>query len=459
MAAECNARIKLLRKVQGDEGVIGEFLIRQEKDPDALPMDIRIASVGNVDSGKSTLLGVLLTGEADDGRGRTRTRVFRHPHELETGRTSSVSIQVIGFDVDGNIVNKDLIKKPSEMELLEKAVKTITFVDLAGHEKYLKTTIFGLLGHVPQAGMLVVAANQGVLQMTKEHLGLLVAINLPFFVVMTKIDLSPTNKTRETEEELKKLLKMPGIYKVPYVIKNQNDVIVAAKNFHGKNVVPIFKVSSVTLEGFDLLTSFLNLLSPVSLIDKNLLKIKANDVFKAHVDDIFNVKGVGTVVSAFVESGQVTPDTNVVIGPLKNGEFRRVRIKSIQYKRMFVDKAIAGQSATFALKGIKHEEVRKGMILHDLSKIPRPASRFVADVFVLYHSTTIRKGYSPVIHCSSIRQAARIIDMDKEFLTTGSKATVTFEFLYNPEAISPGMKLVFREGRTKGIGKIIKILN
>ena len=66
----------------------------------------RVAVVGNVDAGKSTLLGVLTHGELDNGRGTARQRLFRHKHEMETGRTSSVGNDILGFDGNGEVVNK-----------------------------------------------------------------------------------------------------------------------------------------------------------------------------------------------------------------------------------------------------------------------------------------------------------------------------------------------------------------
>lgn len=66
----------------------------------------RVAVIGNVDAGKSTLLGVLTHGELDNGRGFARQKLFRHKHEMESGRTSSVGNDILGFDSCGNVVNK-----------------------------------------------------------------------------------------------------------------------------------------------------------------------------------------------------------------------------------------------------------------------------------------------------------------------------------------------------------------
>ena len=69
-------------------------------------ISFRVAVVGNVDAGKSTLLGVLTHGDLDNGRGLARQKLFRHKHELESGRTSSVGNDILGFDCQGKVVNK-----------------------------------------------------------------------------------------------------------------------------------------------------------------------------------------------------------------------------------------------------------------------------------------------------------------------------------------------------------------
>ena len=71
-------------------------------------------------------------------------------------------------------------------------------IDLCGHEKYLKTTMFGLSGLYPQYAMLVIGANMGVSRMTKEHIGIAMSLKIPMFVVITKIDLAPENVYTET---------------------------------------------------------------------------------------------------------------------------------------------------------------------------------------------------------------------------------------------------------------------
>mmetsp|Transcript_27737 Transcript_27737/g.20125 ORF Transcript_27737/g.20125 Transcript_27737/m.20125 type:complete len:121 (-) Transcript_27737:848-1210(-) len=88
--------------------------------------------------------------------------------------------------------------------------KIITFLDLCGHEKYLKTTMFGLVGLMPDYGMIVVGANMGVSRMTKEHLGISLALNIPIFIIITKIDIAPPEVYAETIKTLMKILKSPS---------------------------------------------------------------------------------------------------------------------------------------------------------------------------------------------------------------------------------------------------------
>lgn len=126
------------------------------------PFPCRVAVVGNVDAGKSTLLGVLTHGELDNGRGFARQKLFRHKHEIESGRTSSVGNDILGFDSEGNVVNKPDSHGGSLewTKICEKSTKVITFIDLAGHEKYLKTTVFGMTGHLPDFCMLMVGSKK-----------------------------------------------------------------------------------------------------------------------------------------------------------------------------------------------------------------------------------------------------------------------------------------------------------
>ena len=116
-----------------------------------------VAVLGPVEAGKSTLLGVLMDGQLDNGRGQARLNLLRHRHELVSGRTSSISHGFLGFDKTGKVVNYETCG--SIQEICEASAKLLTLIDLAGHRKYLKTTVFGLTAYQPELAMLVVGTD------------------------------------------------------------------------------------------------------------------------------------------------------------------------------------------------------------------------------------------------------------------------------------------------------------
>ncbi|NHJ33477.1 MAG: elongation factor 1-alpha [Asgard group archaeon] len=451
MAHELNADITVLREREGEIGKVAEVLVRKLAEEEFL--EIRIAVAGNVDSGKSTLVGVLTQGNLDNGRGLARVNVFRHKHEIETGRTSSISQQIMGYDSKGLIVNYDSIGEQSWTKIIEGSSKVLTFIDLGGHEKYLKTTLFGLTGHKPDYVLLVVGANMGVVGMTKEHLGIALALKVPIVIVVTKTDICPKHILEQTLDNLTKLLKMPGSNKIPIIMRNDDDVVVSAKNLLSGRISPIVLISNVTGENLDILRKFLNLLPAHKVWEEYI-----DEPVEYQIDETFSVTGVGTVVAGTLMSGIVTIDDELLIGPDEFGNFSEVKIRSIQNKRIPVKRVVAGQTATFALRRIQRSAIRKGMVLLGKDAKFKAAKEFEAEVLVLYHSTTIQKNYQAVIHCGTIRQTAKITKMNKEVIRTGDKAKVRFRFLYYPEFLKKSRQIIFREGKTKGIGKITKII-
>lgn len=244
-----------------DKDCSGKVLIRQNPASVENVIETRIAVVGNVDAGKSSMLGVLVKGDLDDGRGKARVNLFRHKHEIETGRTSSVGMEIMGFDSHGQVVASDTPgRKLSWEEIGKRSAKVITFTDLAGHERYLRTTVFGLLSSSPNYCLLMVAANNGLIGMSKEHLGIALALNVPVMVVITKIDICPPHILEQTITQITKILKSPGARKIPIFINNRDECINTATQFVSQRITPIFQVSNVTGQNLDLVRTFLNIL-------------------------------------------------------------------------------------------------------------------------------------------------------------------------------------------------------
>ncbi|KAI7690326.1 GTP-binding protein 1 [Sarcoptes scabiei] len=454
ITASVGANLILLCRKQIDHSsnfYVYECLVRRKSKDDDF-QEVRIAVVGNVDSGKSTLLGVLTHCELDNGRGLARQKLFRHKHEIETGRTSSIGNDILGFDSSGKIVNKPTTHGNAQQwsKICEESSKVITFIDLAGHEKYLKTTIFGMTSHSPDYALLMIGANAGIIGMTKEHLGVTLALNIPVFVVITKIDMCPANILQSTISSLKKILKSPGCRKIPILVESDEDVVISATNFVSERLCPIFQVSNVEGTNLDYLKKFLNLLcSRAHNFD--------NSPAEFQIDEIYSVPGVGTVVSGLSIKGVIKANDILLLGPDSLGNYHNVAIKSIHRKRLAVKEVRSGQTASFALKKVKKNEVRKGMMMLCPSLNPKSFWEFEGEILVLHHPTTITARYQAMVHCGGIRQTAQILSMNQNCLRTGDKAKVHFRFIKNPEYLTVGTKLIFREGRTKAIGTVTKL--
>ncbi|KAF2161338.1 hypothetical protein M409DRAFT_28375 [Zasmidium cellare ATCC 36951] len=455
-----NSEVDVGNETKKERGCVGKLMIRRRPTDVDDTIETRIAVVGNVDAGKSTLLGVLVKGGLDDGRGKARVNLFRHKHEIESGRTSSVGMEIMGFDTKGEVVVSGVPgRKLSWEEIGKRSAKVISFTDLAGHERYLRTTVFGLLSSEPNYCLLMVAANNGLIGMSKEHLGIALALNVPVMVVITKIDMTPPHILQQTLTQLTKILKSPGARKIPIFIKNREECINTATQFVSQRICPIFQVSNVTGECLDLVREFLNILPHHGKYD-------VDAPFEFHINDTFSVPFVGTVVSGVVKSGVVHAGDTVLVGPDSLGQFTSTTIRSIERKRIGVPACSAGQSASFALRRVRRKDVRKGMVVL-LAKSdtnpnlpaaqPKVHREFVAEVLILSHATTIRTKYQAMLHVGPVSQTCAIIDIDRAYIRTGDRATVAFRFVQRPEFLAVGDRILFREGRTKGLGIVKQV--
>uniref|UniRef100_A0A8C1VB90 GTP binding protein 2 n=1 Tax=Cyprinus carpio TaxID=7962 RepID=A0A8C1VB90_CYPCA len=459
MAEKVGADITVLREREVDYDSdephrIAEVLIRKVPD-DQQFLDLRVAVLGNVDSGKSTLLGVLTQGELDNGRGRARLNLFRHLHEIQTGRTSSISIEILGFDSRGEVVNYS--ESRTAEEICESASKMITFIDLAGHHKYLKTTIFGLTSYCPDFAMLVVSANTGIAGTTREHLGLAMALKVPIFIVVSKVDLCTKGTVERTVRQLERILKQPGCNKVPMLVSSTDDAVTAAQKFaQSPSITPIFTLSSVSGESLDLLKVFFNILPPLSNSKEQEELMQQLTEFQ--IDEIYTVPDVGTVVGGTLYSGICREGEQLVVGPTDEGKFRELAVCSIQRNRSGCRVLRAGQAATLALGDFDRSLLRKGMVMVSPEMNPTICWRFEAEIVLLFHAKTFHKGFQVTVHVGNIRQTATVEALQgKDELRTGEKAVVRFKFIKHPEYLKVGAKLLFREGVTKGIGQVTKL--
>ncbi len=445
IARENNARIEKVEKFFENGKIIGRIIIKQifkvEKKESLI-----IGVAGHVAHGKSTLIATIITGEPDKN-GSKWLQLNVLPHEIERGLSADLHFTLFGFKNSFPVYLKNPLDKKERARVFENSDKVISFVDTVGHEPWIKTTIRGLVGQNLDYGLLVIAADDGITHITKEHLGILLALKLPLIFCITKIDKVGDKRREEVREEIENLIKLIG--RIPFRVKEEKDLNIIADKIEA--IVPIFEVSSRTFEGMGNLIKFL------SLLPKRNLEIEKP--FLMFIDKIYKIKGVGTVVSGTVKQGKIKTGSTLLIGPFTSGDFKKVKAVSIQTHYYPLEEADAGLIVGICLKGIKHEDVKRGMILCDPSFSPKAVRSFEAEILVLTHPTRIASGYEPVLHFFTASQTAKLECIDKKYFKSGESGRVRFTFKYYPCFIQEGDKFIFREGKTKGIGTVTKVIN
>lgn len=414
--------------------------------------EICFVITGSVDAGKSSFIGVITTNKLDDGKGMARATVAKHSHEIALGRTSDISTRTINMNG-----------------------RNITLVDLCGHEKYLKTTLYGITGHFPDYGILIISANRGLLKMTKEHIGIMLYMKIPFIIFITRIDITPEHIYKDVLNNIGILLKK---YKRKIEIINSNEYInlpdillknkekecfpqidnIARELKYNPYIVPIITISNKTGYYIDTVKYLLSKLEPRELWNPKTIN---GTIF--YIDSKFTPQGIGLVVSGIVKGNSISLHNDLLIGPYGN-EFRYIRVWSLHNNiKQSVNILNNKERGCLAIKSndkeVTKDNIRKGMIIVSKELIQNICYEFTANIEILNHSTVITKKYTPVIHCGVVRQAAQIMFEDDKSLKLGDKVTVKFRFIQYPEFIELGSTFFFREGVTRGVGTIISTLS
>jgi GTPase len=441
--------------------------------------NLRVAVVGNVDAGKSTMIGTLTSSLLDDGRGSSRTSIMKHRHEIESGRTSTASSHLLGFQQTGQAIagKGDSVRahrRKSDDEIARESYRVVTLMDLAGHEKYLKTTIHGVASGMADYALILVNSRHPPTHMTHHHLNLCVSFGIHVVIVFTKIDGCPEHAFKTSKQEVCKLLRRSDIGKQPFELRTEADIATCLGKLG--TLAPMVSTSCVTGEGVELLQKLL-----FALPKRRRHERKLNRSFEYLVDDIFNVPGVGSVVSGFVNAGSldVGPNANVYVGPTDDGSFLKTVAKSAHIARINTGHVTSGQSACLALALSKEhrKKLRRGMVV--LEESPTSTREFEAEICVLKgEGTTIRKTYQAYVHILNVRQSAfakkieivhtnvlglstthtALYGEDNEIvLRPGSRAKVRFQFAQRPEYVRPGMRMLFRDGRVRGVGLVTAV--
>lgn len=453
--------------------------------------EIGIAVVGSVDSGKSTLIGTLISNKLDDGKGLNRSLVSGHNHEIKSGKTSSISIHSMK-NYQGN--------------------NSLILIDLCGHEKYLKTTLYGIMGYYPDYAVVIIGANRGILQMTREHTKILHHLKIPMCIALTKTDLIENicAGTDKNPEEM--ITNMVGDIKKIYAKGGYNimdmDCMEEEKIYNvipNTSQIPLFKISSKTGRGLELFKSYISKLPKNKIIvscplaDQVLLnssmilnpnsnsnkKLQQTNPFIFYVEKVYCPNGIGWVATGILRCSN--PETFLGLGTTcylgPSVEQINIKVWSIHnYYKEKVDKIYSGQRACLAVRSDKrltYKMFRKGSILTNNMDIIKYASyKYKAVIKLLSHPSTVRDNFTPVIHCATIRQSAKIsileikarpvkkqhkkiaqseeTNEDIKHICPGDTAIICLEFKYYPEIIEPNENFFLREGLCLGVGTILE---
>ncbi len=376
---------------------------------------INVAVIGHVDHGKSTLIGRMLyeAGQIPE-------------HIIEQYRKEAQEKGKATFEFAWVM---DRLKEERErgvtIDVAHRKIETdkymITIVDCPGHRDFIKNMITG--ASQADAAILVVDAAEGVQPQTKEHVFLARTLGInQMIVVINKMDRVnyDQKKYEEVKNQVAKLLKAVG-YKVDEI------PFIPASAYYGDNVykrsdkTPWYNGPTV-FEAFDLLKP------PEKLVDKPL---------RIPIQDVYSIKGVGTVPVGRVESGVLKVGDKVIFEPPGVvGE-----VKSIEMHHEPLKEAYPGDNIGFNVRGVSKKDIRRGDVAGHPDNPPTVAKDFTAQIIVLQHPTAITVGYTPVVHAHTAQVACRFVELIKkidprtgqvkeenpQYLKTGDSAIVKLE--------------------------------
>ncbi|WP_041083330.1 elongation factor Tu [Thermotoga profunda] len=319
-------------------------------------------------------------------------------------------------------------------------------IDCPGHADYIKNMITGAAQM--DGAILVVAATDGPMPQTREHVLLARQVNVPAMVVfLNKVDAVDDKELVDlVEMEVRDLLtkyEFPGD-EVP-VIRGSALLAMEAKDPND----PAYKSIQELLDALD---NYIP--EPAREVDKPFLMA---------VEDIFSITGRGTVATGRIERGRIRPGDEVeIVG--QSYEIKKTVVTSVEMFRKELDEGIAGDNVGCLLRGIDKDEIERGQVLAAPGSIT-PHTTFKANVYVLKKEeggrhTPFMKGYRPQFFIRTADVTGEIIELgnNAEMVMPGDNAILTIKLIY-PIAIEKGMRFAIREGgKTVGAGVVAEIV-
>jgi elongation factor 1-alpha len=375
---------------------------------------MNLAVIGHIDHGKSTTVGRLLfeTGAVP-------------AHIIENYRKEAAEKGKASFEFAWVMDNlKEERERGITIDIAHKRFDTekfyFTVVDCPGHRDFIKNMITG--ASQADAALLVVAATDGPMEQTKEHVFLSKTLGINQLIIgINKIDAVnyDQKKYEEVKQKVSDLIKMVGF-------NPANIPFIPMSSFNGDNIA---KKSDKTpwYSGPTLLDALNQLTTP---------DLPTSLPFRLPVQDVYSISGIGTVPVGRVETGIMKKGMKVAFMPAnKDGE-----VKSIEMHHEEHPEALPGDNVGFNVRGINKGDIRRGDVCGPVEQPPSVAEEFTAQIVVLQHPSAITVGYTPVFHCHTAQIACTFVELQKKldprtgavkeenptFLKAGDAAIVKF---------------------------------
>lgn len=397
---------------------------------------LNVGTIGHVDHGKTTLTAAITKVLSETGKAKFTgyDQIDKAPEEKERGIT--INTAHVEYETDK---------------------RHYAHIDCPGHADYVKNMITGAAQM--DGGILVVAATDGPMPQTREHILLSRQVGVPYIVVfLNKCDLVDDEEMLElVEMETRDLLTQYGFPgdDIPIIRGSATIALGNQKDIDPKHIdygVPAIKKLMQALDDY------------IPDPDRD-----TNSAFLMPVEDVFTITGRGTVVTGRIERGKIKVGEEIEIVGLRDTQ--KTIVTGIEMFNKSLDEGLSGDNAGLLLRGIKREDVERGMVLAKPSTI-KPHKKFKAAIYVLKKEeggrhTPILKGYKPQFYVRTTDVTGTIDGMyasdftgePKEMAMPGDNIGIIVELLSNV-AIEKEMRFAIREGgRTIGSGVVIDILD
>lgn len=382
---------------------------------------VNVGTMGHVDHGKTTLTAAI-----------TAVLAKRLPSKIN---------KPVAYDQIDNAPEEKArgITIATSHQEYESEKRHYAHVDMPGHADYVKNMITGAAQI--DGAILVVGANDGPLPQTREHVLLARQVGVPSILVfMNKMDLADPELVELVEEEIRELLEKNGFDRNAPVVKGS-----ATKALAGDK-----EAEDAIMELVKAMDDFIP--EPKRELDKPFLM---------PIEDVFSIKGRGTVATGRVEQGIVKVNEEVEIVGIHDS--RKTVVTGVEMFKKNLDQGQAGDNVGILLRGIERNDIERGQVLAKPGTIT-PHTEFDSEVYILTKEeggrhTPFFKGYKPQFYFRTTDVTGEVeLPADKEMVMPGD--TITFKVkLLAPIAMEQGLRFAIREGgRTVGAGVVTKII-